>query len=175
MCQVQIARFICCCSSPPHIILAEGEMPNAITPKTPWERCTWCFNTLGRGRGCWGSKAGHSRDTVKVFCQRSSTTAMPLVWEVITSQLRSLSTVWCGATRPWENQSHHLLGQLNIVGTQHPTISTLLQCQWMDLPSTSFILEKQFVLHCGQSVIQQESQRDESAKPTPFSSFLLFL
>lgn len=73
------------------------------------------------------------------------------------------------------SQSHHLLGQLNIVGTQHPTISTLLQWRWMDLPSMNFILGKQFVLHCGQSIIKKGSQMDDSAKPTPFSLFLLFL
>lgn len=35
MCQVQTVKFICCCSSPPHTILAEGEISNAITPKPP--------------------------------------------------------------------------------------------------------------------------------------------
>lgn len=80
--------------------------------------------------------------------------------------------VWGHTLGLGKSQSHHLLAQLNILGTQHPT---MLQWQWMDLPSVNFILEKQFILHCGQSVIKQESQRNESAKSIPFSSFLLFL
>lgn len=33
--QVQIVTFMCCCSSPPYTILAEGKIPSAITPKLP--------------------------------------------------------------------------------------------------------------------------------------------
>lgn len=33
MCQVQTVKFIHCCISPPHTILAEGDISNAITPK----------------------------------------------------------------------------------------------------------------------------------------------
>lgn len=35
---------------------------------------------------------------------------------------------------------------------------------WSDLPSMNFLLEKQFSLYCGQSLIKQEYQMDESAK-----------
>lgn len=177
MCQVQTVKFICCCSSPPHTVLAEGEISNAITPKPPRKVAQDALILWEGAEDNEEAKLAKAGTLLKYFVGQGAQLQCP----------------WCGRwlhpswdhhqlfdvgphTRPWEKLVTSLTGSIkycrNLASYTQYISSVAMDGLdgWIYLPWTLYLRN-----NCGQSVIEQESQRDESAKPIHFSSFLLFL
>lgn len=171
-----MAKFMCCCSSPPHTILAEGEIPTAITPKPPRNVAHGALIVWEGAEDDEEAKLATAGTLLKYFVRQAAQLQCPCCGRWLHPSWDHHQLFGVGPyTTPWEKPVTSLAGSIKYcrnTASYHQYIAAVA----MDgFTFHELKLQKQIVLHCGQSIIKQESQRNGSAKPIPFSSFLLFL